>query len=112
MEIPFSLNFFISFTLRTIYSNHFGASIPPKASTTSSVVARHPTMPCWLVIIFKVASLKSGKYDAVASSTRRHSNPRLLASRMDVWTHTSVVTPVKIKVSMELVFSRRSKSVP
>ena len=67
------------------------------ALTTAPVSAVHPTMPPCDTIMSRVAALKAGMYDSVASETTRTSKPRSLASLAVDWTQTSVVTPVMIR---------------
>ena len=66
------------------------------AFTTASVSAVHPTIPPCDTIISRVAALKAGMYDSVASLTTKTSKPRSFASLAVDWTQTSVVTPVII----------------
>jgi hypothetical protein len=48
---------------------------------------------------------------AAAILSTRHSKPRSFASRMVVWTQTSVVMPVRMRLSMPLVRRISSRSV-
>lgn len=53
------------------------------------------TPPCFWTMLTAAAWL-AGSVAAQQSSRSRHSYPMSLATRMVVWTHTSVVTPAKI----------------
>src|ERR1700712_1455364 len=61
-----------------------------------------PKMPPCALIMRKPISWNSGKYEAQQSPGTMHRKPRSFASRTVVCTHTSVVTPHTIKLSMPL----------
>src|SRR5262249_49337524 len=81
------------------------------APIRSSVVVTAPnTPPCILIILMAWSSLPLSVAPQ-QSSTSTHSKPRSLASRMVVWTQTSVVMPVSTMLSMPRTRSSNSRSV-
>src|SRR5680860_113343 len=77
-----------------------------QARRTSPVVMTHPKLS---LTTFSVASWASLLHPAVASSTKTTSKSRTNASLKVVSTHTSVATPVKIKVRISHILNRYSK---
>jgi hypothetical protein len=77
----------------------------------SAEVATAPnTPPCILTILIAAAWLPASVAPQQSSSSR-HSKPRSFASRIVVWTQTSVVMPVSTMLSMPFVRSISSRSV-
>ena len=68
------------------------------------------TPPCILIILIACRWL-SRSVAPQQSSSSRHSKPRSLASRIVVWTQTSVVMPVSTMLPMPLSRSISSRSV-
>src|SRR5918993_5745170 len=68
------------------------------------------TPPCILTILI-AASWLHRSVAPQQSSRSRHSNPRSLASRMVVWTHTSVVMPLRTMLRIPRVRRISSRSV-
>ena len=63
-------------------------------------VATAPNTPPCILTILSAASWLPRSVAPQQSSSSRHSKPRSLASRMVVWTQTSVVMPVSTRLSM------------
>src|SRR5262245_52947481 len=81
------------------------------ASISAGEVATAPnTPPCILIILIAWSWLPLSVAPQQSSSSR-HSKPRSLASRMVVWTQTSVVMPVSTTFSMPRSRSISSRSV-
>lgn len=72
----------------------------PSRSMTSALVATSPKMPPSTAIIANEALCKLRSLEAQASLTVIQRYPRSVAARKVELTHTSVVTPVKMRVSM------------
>src|SRR5690606_37193369 len=88
---------------------HAQPSISRLSSALESATA--PKTPPCIFTICNAASWLPLSVAAQQSSSRRHSKPRSLASRMVVWTQTSVVSPQRIRLSMPRVRSTSSRSV-
>src|SRR5687768_12966997 len=81
------------------------------ASSTAAEAACAPNTPPCIVIIFNAASWLPWSVAAVQSDSARHSKPRSLASRIVVCTQTSVVMPVRTRLTMPRVRRISSRSV-
>src|SRR4029077_4660231 len=80
------------------------------APIRSADVATAPNTPPCILIIFSAWSWLLLSVAAQQSSTSTHSKPRSLASRIVVWTQTSVVMPVSTMFSMPRSRSISSRS--
>ena len=85
--------------------------IMTSAPIIASEVATAPNTPPCILIIFSAWSWLLLSVAAQQSSISTHSKPRSLASRMVVWTQTSVVMPVSTMFSMPRSRSINSRSV-
>ena len=81
------------------------------AAHTASHVAVAPNTPCCMWTILIAAAWLPASVAPHPSSSRRHSYPRSLASRMVVWTHTSVVMPPRMIRLIPRERRMRSRSV-
>src|SRR5580693_183267 len=82
-----------------------------RAPISAAEVATAPNTPPCILTIFRAWSWLLLSVAAQQSSIRTHSKPRSLASRMVVWTQTSVVMPVRTMFSMPRSRSSSSRSV-
>ena len=80
-------------------------ALPPLPGTTA------PNTPPCILIMLIAARWLPWSVAAQQSSSRRHSKPRSLASRIVVCTHTSVVMPVRMRLRMPRVRRISSRSV-
>src|SRR5258707_4603349 len=97
---------------RTLVGNMDGADhTHDMASMMAAELPTAPNTPPCISTLLSAARWLPLSVAPVQSSRIRHSKPRSLASRIVVWTQTSVVMPVRMMLSMPRVRSISSRSV-